>query len=183
MGCGNSKVKETTTTDQSADNEAAQVTRSTPPTTSPAVVEDPAGTGDQDKPATSELRRNSEAPPAKPQPNSAVQDALRVAGVSTAKTVPLPVPEVNGAERNSTVSDANAGKNISMGKKPFPLQNVDDGDMPLVLPKGEWVLTEGTPFYYSDAENLYFHPPSCQFYDPTNEMWYDPEHDEWYRDE
>ncbi|KAG8340281.1 hypothetical protein ERJ75_001441900 [Trypanosoma vivax] len=60
---------------------------------------------------------------------------------------------------------------------------VDEKGNVVVLPKGEWIRTAGTPFYYSEAENLYFHPPSCQFYDPTNEMWYDPEKDEWYQDE
>ncbi|KAH9578459.1 hypothetical protein LSM04_009378 [Trypanosoma melophagium] len=62
-------------------------------------------------------------------------------------------------------------------------QELDEDGNPVVLPKGDWVRTEGTPFYYSEKENLYFHPPSCQFYDPTNEMWYDPEKDEWYRDD
>ncbi|RNF26053.1 uncharacterized protein Tco025E_01682 [Trypanosoma conorhini] len=62
-------------------------------------------------------------------------------------------------------------------------QELDDEGNPLLLPNGDWVRTEGTPFYYSEKENLYFHPPSCQFYDPTNEMWYDPEKDEWYYDE
>ncbi|RNF11918.1 hypothetical protein TraAM80_00613 [Trypanosoma rangeli] len=62
-------------------------------------------------------------------------------------------------------------------------QEVDDEGNPLILPNGNWVRTDGTPFYYSEQENLYFHPPSCQFYDPTNEMWYDPEKDEWYYDE
>ncbi|KAG5469722.1 hypothetical protein CUR178_01861 [Leishmania enriettii] len=58
-----------------------------------------------------------------------------------------------------------------------------DGSVTVVLPKGVWVKTEGTPYYYSASENLYYHPPSCQFYDPTNEMWYDPEKDEWYHDD
>ncbi|GET91846.1 hypothetical protein, conserved [Leishmania tarentolae] len=61
--------------------------------------------------------------------------------------------------------------------------DVDENGNPVVLPKGVWVKTEGTPYYYSVEENLYFHPPSCQFYDPTNEMWYDPEKDEWYHDD
>lgn len=50
----------------------------------------------------------------------------------------------------------------------------------IVLPKGDWVKADGTPYYYSATENLYFHPPSGQFYDPSNEMWYDPDKDEWY---
>ncbi|KAG5493526.1 hypothetical protein JIQ42_01896 [Leishmania sp. Namibia] len=58
-----------------------------------------------------------------------------------------------------------------------------DGNVTVVLPKGVWIKTEGTPYYYSVSENLYYHPPSCQFYDPTNEMWYDPEKDEWYHDD
>ncbi|KAL7698569.1 hypothetical protein NQL31_006099 [Lotmaria passim] len=61
--------------------------------------------------------------------------------------------------------------------------DVDEEGNPVVLPKGDWVKTEGTPYYYSATENLYYHPPSCQFYDPTNEMWYDPEKDEWYHDD
>lgn len=67
-----------------------------------------------------------------------------------------------------------------------PVSGHDDGqdfDGPLVLPKGDWVKADGTPYYYSQAENLYFHPPSGQFYDPSNEMWYDPEKDEWYSEE
>jgi hypothetical protein len=51
------------------------------------------------------------------------------------------------------------------------------------LPKGDWVKAEGTPYYYSSSEKLYFHPPSHQFYDPANDMWYDPDKDEWYADE
>ena len=51
------------------------------------------------------------------------------------------------------------------------------------LPKGDWVKAEGTPYYYSASEKLYFHPPSHQFYDPANDMWYDPDKDEWYADE
>lgn len=59
---------------------------------------------------------------------------------------------------------------------------VDVNGNPIALPKGDWVRTEGTPYYYSALENLYYHPPSYQFYDPTNEMWYDPDKDEWYKD-
>ncbi|KEG10280.1 hypothetical protein DQ04_03941060 [Trypanosoma grayi] len=66
---------------------------------------------------------------------------------------------------------------------PTPQQELDEDGNPVVLPKGDWVRTEGTPYYYSEKENLYFHPPSSQFYDPTNEMWYDPEKEEWYRDD
>ncbi|CAG9580677.1 conserved hypothetical protein [Leishmania major strain Friedlin] len=61
--------------------------------------------------------------------------------------------------------------------------DLDENGNAVLLPKGVWVKTEGTPYYYCAEENLYFHPPSCQFYDPTNEMWYDPEKDEWYRDD
>ncbi|CBZ29904.1 conserved hypothetical protein [Leishmania mexicana MHOM/GT/2001/U1103] len=61
--------------------------------------------------------------------------------------------------------------------------DVDENGNAVLLPKGVWAKTEGTPYYYCAEENLYFHPPSCQFYDPTNEMWYDPDKDEWYRDE
>ena len=53
----------------------------------------------------------------------------------------------------------------------------------VLLPKGEWVKVEGTPYYFSAQENLYYHPPSSQFYDPSNVMWYDPDKDEWYNDE
>lgn len=63
-------------------------------------------------------------------------------------------------------------------------QGTDRGeDENVVLPKGEWIRAKGTPYYYSQTENLYFHPSSCQFYDPTNEMWYDSEKNEWYRDD
>lgn len=51
------------------------------------------------------------------------------------------------------------------------------------LPEGDWVKADGTPYYYSQTENLYFHAASGQFYDPSNEMWYDPEKDEWYSEE
>jgi hypothetical protein len=53
----------------------------------------------------------------------------------------------------------------------------------LRLPEGDWVKADGTPYYYSQTENLYFHAASGQFYDPSNEMWYDPEKDEWYSEE
>lgn len=53
----------------------------------------------------------------------------------------------------------------------------------VVLPKGDWEKAEGTPYYYSATENLYFHPPSSQFYDPSNGMWYDPDLDEWYQED
>ncbi|KAG5495063.1 hypothetical protein JKF63_02116 [Porcisia hertigi] len=61
--------------------------------------------------------------------------------------------------------------------------NSRDNDSDVVLPAGNWVKTEGTPYYYCAKENLYYHPPSCQFYDPTNSMWYDPEKSEWYCDD
>lgn len=62
-------------------------------------------------------------------------------------------------------------------------EELDAEGNPLLLPGGEWVKTQGTPFYYCEKENLYYHPPSFQFYDPTNEMWYDPEKNEWYNDD
>lgn len=58
--------------------------------------------------------------------------------------------------------------------------NVEEENV--VLPKGNWIKAKGTPYYYCQTENLYYHPPSCQFYDPTNEMWYDSEKNEWYHD-
>ncbi|KAG5469376.1 hypothetical protein LSCM1_02593 [Leishmania martiniquensis] len=77
---------------------------------------------------------------------------------------------VSGKDQQRSSSDTSGG-------------DVDGEGMSVVLPKGIWMKTEGTPYYYSATENLYYHPPSCQFYDPTNEMWYDPEKEEWYHDD
>lgn len=50
----------------------------------------------------------------------------------------------------------------------------------VVLPAGKWVKAEGSPFYWSDEEKLFYHPDSTQFFDPETNKWYDPENDEWY---
>lgn len=85
-------------------------------------------------------------------------------------------PEAPPREHGEHTTNADAPVNV----RP-ETEKVDDTNV--LLPVGEWVRAKGTPYYYSQAENLYYHPNSCQFYDPTNEMWYDPEKKEWYRDD
>lgn len=97
------------------------------------------------------------------------------------------------ANRSSAPGKAGAGgaQGVPQGSSPNPNRHQqqqqiseeqfdEDG---IRLPEGDWVKADGTPYYYSQTENLYFHPPSGQFYDPSNEMWYDPEKDEWYSEE
>lgn len=87
---------------------------------------------------------------------------------------------ISNTDVGSTAAPANVARRANSDAS---AADVDENGNPVVLPKGDWIKTEGTPYYYSALENLYYHPPSCQFYDPTNEMWYDPEKDEWYHDD
>jgi glucan-binding YG repeat protein len=130
---------------------------------------------------------------AQQQQNNAVS-AQQAAHTPSNKSVETPAGRANpqdGANAKTDVSSTAApGKvprsgNSDAGGSTGAARNaeVDEDGNPVVLPKGDWVKTEGTPYYYSATENLYYHPPSCQFYDPTNEMWYDPEKDEWYHDD
>ncbi|KPI87961.1 hypothetical protein ABL78_2952 [Leptomonas seymouri] len=97
------------------------------------------------------------------------------------KSVEAPAGRANPQDVSSTAAPGKVPRTNSDAAVTNP--DVDEDGNPVVLPKGDWVKTEGTPYYYSATENLYYHPPSCQFYDPTNEMWYDPEKDEWYHDD
>ncbi|RHW68894.1 hypothetical protein DPX39_100123000 [Trypanosoma brucei equiperdum] len=157
MGCGDSKVRQ------------GGPSRPLPPRGGPNSASTKVeGRANGPNEETSRVESKGSAPP-EPEVNS----------------TPVPTKPLGNGVDNSGAEKTNAPPT---GSAP-PAQNcsqqieLDDEGNALVLPKGEWVRTEGTPFYYSDAENLYFHPPSCQFYDPTNEMWYDPEQDEWYRDD
>lgn len=47
------------------------------------------------------------------------------------------------------------------------------------LPEGEWTATEDD-YYFSDVEQLYYHPPSGCFFHPESNHWYDPIEDKWF---
>eukprot|EP00796_Vickermania_ingenoplastis_P004469 gene4469-3264_t len=101
------------------------------------------------------------------QPEAAVQEQ------GSHHSQPNPPARAEGEDGDAAKSDA--PHSVRRGTENLEEENV-------ILPKGEWVRAKDTPYYYSQTENLYYHPPSCQFYDPTNEMWYDSEKNEWYRD-
>ncbi|PWV11365.1 hypothetical protein C3747_60g62 [Trypanosoma cruzi] len=158
MGCKNSKAREppadTVTAAQA--NIATNKNSSTAPTLSPAQLH---------VKQTGETKRNNAASPTSRGNNGeASENESRIEQPKKALG-----PGGNDVKQAASNSPSK--------------QELDDEGNPLLLPNGDWVRTEGTPFYYSVEENLYFHPPSCQFYDPTNGMWYDPEKDEWYYDD
>lgn len=110
------------------------------------------------------------------------------APVTTTTYVQQPKTNMSSANTNSSYNNNNNNdiSNNNNGKaagKEHCNTLMDENTQGVRLPKGNWFKAEGTQYYYSAIENLYYHPPSKQFYDPTNEMWYDPSTREWYRDD
>lgn len=169
MGCTGSKSKEKKPESKNAVDTGA-----------PAGAQPPQQSKGETAPA------GNTTDPVPPVDSTAAQQAILT---PSNKSVEAPAGRANPQDAKADVaSTAAPGKgprssNSDAGGSAAGNADVDEDGNPVVLPKGDWVKTEGTPYYYSATENLYYHPPSCQFYDPTNEMWYDPEKDEWYHDD
>ncbi|AYU82083.1 protein of unknown function - conserved [Leishmania donovani] len=170
MGCSASKSKE--------------VRRSGKPGASAATASSPIGASANGARAQKPTAETAPAPPAQPNQNGTTLPANK-----SPSSHSVEAPSGRAADANHDNKSTNVDSTEAPDKG--PRQNgaglgngdVDENGNAVLLPKGVWVKTEGTPYYYCLEENLYFHPPSCQFYDPTNEMWYDPDKDEWYRDD
>ncbi|CCW63109.1 unnamed protein product [Phytomonas sp. EM1] len=109
-------------------------------------------------------------------------------GVAPAETTGFSAPEGRASAAYFPPNESPTGAGISApSREPTrPISaatEVDEDGKVIALPKGTWIRAEGTPYYYSAMENLFYHPPSRQFYDPNNEMWYDSDTNEWYRDD
>lgn len=172
MGCTGSKNKEKKPDSKNAVNTAA-----------------PGGTQPPQQGKGETAPQANSADPVPPVDSGAAQQAILSPGN---KSVEAPAGRANPQDAANAKADVSStaapgkgprGTNSDAGGSNAGGAEVDEDGNPVVLPKGDWVKTEGTPYYYSATENLYYHPPSCQFYDPTNEMWYDPEKDEWYHDD
>lgn len=169
MGCTGSKNKEKKPESKNAVNTAAPG-GTQPPQQPNANTADPvpaANSAAAQQAIVSPSNKSVEAPAGRANP----PDAANAKADNASTAAPGKVPRSSNSDAGGSHAGGAAGP------------DVDEDGNPVVLPKGDWVKTEGTPYYYSATENLYYHPPSCQFYDPTNEMWYDPEKDEWYHDD
>lgn len=114
---------------------------------------------------------------------NSVFERNRMEGSTANAANPAGVPLTRGLP----ATDA-SGRGVTPPRKsprmsPSNMGGAGESEAPVVLPAGKWIRAEGSPFYWSDEEKLFFHPDSGQFFDPETNKWYDPETDEWYDDD
>ena len=98
------------------------------------------------------------------------------AGDEELSALPRGDEDENGATKNeepaATTNNEGAEKEAT-GENTGP---------PYTLPEGDWV-DSGDEFFWSDAEQIYYHTGSGMFFDPESNQWYDPESGEWFEEE
>ena len=87
--------------------------------------------------------------------------------------------ETNNGQTAAIAQNAEASNNATAAEEEPAAAAADTAEDD--LPEGQWdPCDEEGEYYWSDAEQLYYHKPSGCFYDGDTGMWYDPESGEWF---